>query len=193
MNGITPKIKKNIILLKGKNKLKKEKWKGLEVTLNYFGCMQKDFGISKKKLTMREAIQIEQMNHFNFHKFHNKTLKSLTNTLQLTNQTFKLERLAIKSKENNRSDYCFNARSIENELVNKLEQVCKERLLSNQGSTINIKGRNSSDINEYYSVNVLERYRPCFSESKIKKKKQLIKLPELKQTKLFEDNNKRKM
>lgn len=32
MKGITPKIKKNIILLKGKNKLKKEKWKGLEVT-----------------------------------------------------------------------------------------------------------------------------------------------------------------
>ena len=178
MKGITPKIKKNIILLKGKNKLKKEKWKGLEVTLNYIGCMEKDFGINIKKLTMRDAILIEQMNNFNFHKFHNKTLKSLTSPLQFTNKIFKLERLSIKPSIE-RSLNCFNSRSIENELVNKLEQVCKERLISNQSSLSNIRGRNRSDVNEYYSLNVPERYHPCFSEARMKKKKHLIKLPTL--------------
>ena len=182
MKGITPKIKKNIILLKGKNKLKKEKWKGLEVTLNYIGCMEKNFGISKKKITMRDAILIEQMNQFNFHKFHNKTLKSLTSPLQFTNTIFKLERLSIKPPIK-RSINCFNSSSIENELVNQLEQVCKERLMSNQSSISNLRGRNRSDINEYYSLNLPERYHPCFSETRTKKKKHLIKLPTIERKK----------
>ena len=72
----------------------------------------KDFGISIKKLTMRDAILLEQMNNFNFHKFHNKTLKSLASPLQFTNKIFKLERLSIKPSIE-RSLNCFNSRSIE--------------------------------------------------------------------------------
>lgn len=58
MKGITPKIKKNIILLKGKNKLKKEKWKGLEVTLNYIGKRFRD----KYKEAYNERCNFDRTN-----------------------------------------------------------------------------------------------------------------------------------
>ena len=84
MNPVSPTHSKtnSIVLLKGKNKLKKEKWSGLDITLNYFGCMEKEFGISKKKLTMDEALKMERMNKFNFLQFHNKKLKSLSNEME---------------------------------------------------------------------------------------------------------------
>lgn len=173
----------SIVLLKGKNKLKKEKWSGLDITLNYFGCMEKEFGISKKKLTMDEALKIERMNKFNFLQFHNKKLKSLSNEIKFPKENFEKLKLKLDSRMKKNIDTVgFSSRTIENELVNKLEQVCKSRIRNNKNK--NILSQYSSLVDEYYSLNSPvhkpkkeEDYEPLFSEGKEKFYNHKIKLP----------------
>lgn len=184
----------SIVLLKGKNKLKKEKWSGLDITLNYFGCMEKEFGISKKKLTMDEALKIERMNKFNFLQFHNKKLKSLSNEIKFPKENFEKLKIKLDSRmKKNIGTVGFSSRTIENELVNKLEQVCKSRIRNNKNK--NIIRQYSSIVDEYYSLNSPvhkakqeEDYAPLFSEGKGKFYSHKIKLPILKKRKFIRNS-----
>lgn len=192
MNLVSPTHSKtnSIVLLKGKNKLKKEKWSGLDITLNYFGCMEKEFGISKKKLTMDEALKMEGMNKFNFLQFHNKKLKSLSNEIKFPKENFEKLKLKLDSRmKKNLGTIGFSSKTIENEIVNKLEQVCRSRIRNNNK---NIISQYSTIVDEYYSLNSPvhkvkkeEDYDPCFSEGKEKFYKQKIKLPILKKRKFI--------
>ena len=98
---------------------------------------------------------------------------------QIDIQTLKIKELSKFKAENENVD--IKDKDLYEELCSlkeiekrNKEEVCKERLISNQSSLSNIRGRNRSDVNEYYSLNVPERYHPCFSEARMKKKKHLI-------------------
>ena len=122
-NSANKKLK--IIRLKGKNKVKPYEWKGMNITLTYIGDINKNFGINKKQLTMKEAMSIKNLSSFK--KFQNPRLKALSN-VNFTNNNF--EEINIDNN-NNKFNHLFGSPKImkcEKDFLFNLKDFCIEKL-----------------------------------------------------------------
>ena len=122
-----------VVYLKGNNQVQPDSWRGMDITLNYVGNLNnKQFGVRKRKITMNEAIHIN--NKINvFDKFHNSQLKQLSNVS--FNNHLRFEELPLCKEKRNNNYYNSNKEKLlkykticENNIIDMFNEMCLEKI-----------------------------------------------------------------
>ena len=128
-----------VVYLKGHNQVQPDSWRGMDITLNYVGNLNnKQFGVRKTKITMNEAIHIN--NKINvFHKFHNSQLKQLSNVS--FNNHLRFEELPLCKEKRNNNYYNSNKEKLlkykticENNIIDMFNEMCLEKINNKKNS-----------------------------------------------------------